>query len=58
MEKYTFEDVYINKVFGEVEECDRCWNSGVFHEEEKLLTCKKCNGKGFIKVKNRTEIIN
>lgn len=46
----TFADIYIDKIYGEVNECDSCYGSGIFHKGEKLLPCEKCTGKGFVKM--------
>ncbi len=45
MSKYSFEDVYIKKKYGDATECNHCYGSGVVQYHD---SCKKCDGKGFI----------
>lgn len=47
LDKFSFNDVYIKKVFGEVEECDFCNGSGLNHDKEEFVECINCEGKGF-----------
>lgn len=40
----SFEDIYVNKLYGNATECTNCNGSGVVQYEDECPTCK---GEGF-----------
>jgi DnaJ-class molecular chaperone len=51
----SFYDIYVNKIFGDVAECDKCNGSGIVQYDNE---CKKCNGNGFVVLEKKTQKIN